>query len=1365
MAGLDDLVGESPPMAALRGNLARLLERISALQRLPPILIRGETGTGKTMLARLIHQASARAKNPFVEINCAAFQETLLESQLFGRARHAYTEAGSGGPGLFQTANRGVLFLDEIGDMSLALQAKVLTAIADGTVRRVGSNETERVDVAIVAATNVDLEAAMRERRFREDLYGRIAGITLEIPPLRAREADVELLAERFLVRECEKYGLPPRSLTAAARAALRGYSWRHNVRELELLIGKIVVMGDSSPVTAEELGLPRAAPALHDANDLARQELLDAWSRTNGNISRTADELGISRNAVKRRLERWLPHLRTGPRPLTAAPSVAPPSVTTAESAPVAVGQARTLTPAEPATAAPSDARLTHEPTGLRWERRRVTLMRVTLRGESTTSLAVASRSLDQLVERVRSFAGRVEELSPQGLLAVFGMEPDEGAPRRGANAALAIVKTAASKRADGVLPTGLSVSVAIHVARLLLASVGGTVILDEDGKKEAWSRIDELAAGSDEGIALTDEAAVFLGRQFEIVRRAEGGRVAFRLLGRAAADRTLISTEFVGRQAELMLLRGLLERAREGHGQLVSIIGEPGIGKSRLVREFVLSLRPDAITVLTGQCVSDGATAPYYLVLDVLRDVCGIEETDRFDAIETKARGVLDRLGVGEATWTPYVLNLLHPGAHPAVAGATPETVKERTFEALQHLMLAQQERQPLVVVVEDLHWIDRTSEELLGALADIVGGGRVLVVCTARPGVKLPWAGRLHASQIALAPLPIEASRRLVESLPTGSPVKPDVVAAILTRAEGNPFFLEELMRALRDEDEPADLRVPETVHEVLATRLLRLRDADRRLLQTAAVIGRDLPLALLEAVCEPSAEPLSVSLARLQTAEFLHPKRLGPEAVNAFNHALTWEVVYDSVPDDERRLLHARVGEAIERRYPDTQGDAVRQLAYHAVRAQQWLRALTYLRRAGTRAIDQAAHREAIACFEQCLAVLGHLPETRETIEQAIDLRFDLRNALQPLGDLGRIVGCLREAETLAVQLGDERRLGWVASYLTEHYRMLGEPALAIEAGRRALEIGERLDDLAMRVITNLPLGLLHRTLGDYRRATTFLRWNTEHLHGDLLYERFGLFGHPSVFSRAFVALCLAELGEFPEAAAIGLEGVTLAETIDQPSSRVYANIGAGVVSLRKGDWPGALPRLHACVAVARSANIPVGLVYGASFLGYALALSGRLDEGLRVLEEAVQQAEAMKLVSGHSLSLACLGEAHLLTGRLERAAATAERAQALALEHGERGNEAYARRLVADVAAARDQLAAAGKQYVGALAVAEELGMRPLSAHCHWGLGRVLRRQGQAGTADEHVSRAAALFDELRMSYWRARLDEDGTQPG
>jgi transcriptional regulator with AAA-type ATPase domain/tetratricopeptide (TPR) repeat protein len=1360
MTGLDDLVGESPPMAALRAKLARVLERVASLPGLPPILIRGETGTGKTMLARLIHRASARAKYPFVEINCAAFQDTLLESQLFGRARHAYTEAGPGGPGLFQTANRGVLFLDEIGDMSLALQAKVLTAIADGAVRRVGANESERVDVAIVAATNVDLEAAMRERRFREDLYGRIAGITLEIPALRERGADIELLAERFLARECEKYGLPRRSLTSGARAALRRYAWRQNVRELELLIGKVVVMGDASPVTADELGLPRATPATTGQTvEPDRDALLDAWTRTGGNISRTAEALGVTRNAVKRRLERWFPQLRSGAR--TGARPAAPGAASAATTGGGAVGTEAALALAPPAAL---DVAAAPGPIGLRWERRRVTLMRVVLRGESAASLALAARSLDQLVERVRSFGGRVEELSPRGLLAVFGIDPDEDAPRRGGMAALAIVKTAASTQRDGVPPEGLSIAVAIDVVRILLAGVNGTLVLDEDGKRDAWQRIDALAAVTEEGIALTDEAATFLGRQFEITRHAVGSRVAFLLVGRTPADRIFTSAEFVGRHAELALLRGLLERAREGLGQLVTILGEPGIGKSRLVREFGLALHGYPVTVLTGQCVSYGASAPYYLVLDILRDVCGIQDTDRADAVETKVRDVLDRLGVGRAAWVPYLFNLLQPDEHAAGLASAPEAVKARTFEALQQLVLAQQERQPLLLVIEDVQWIDRTSEELLTALADIVARLRVLVVCTARPGTTLPWAGRLHASQIALAPLPLEASRRLLESLPTGAPVQSDVAAAILARAEGNPFFLEELMRALRDEDQPDSLRVPETVHDVLATRVLRLPLAERRVLQAAAVIGRDIPLALLETVTGHPPQSLAVLLSRLQSAEFLHPRRLGPDAASAFNHALTWEVVYDSAPEQERRELHARVVEVLERSHPDGQGDVVRQLAYHAVRAEQWPRALTYLRRAGTRAVEQGANREAAAYFEQCLVVMSHLPQTRERTEQAIDLRFDLRNALQPLGDLGRIVSCLREAEALAAPLGDERRLGWVASYLTEHYRMLGETTLASEAGRRALDIGERLDDLAMRVITNLPLGLLHRTLGDYRLATTFLRWNTEHLDGPLRFERFGLFGHPSVFSRAFEALCLAELGEFADGRAVGQQAVELADAVDQPSSRVYAYLGAGAVALRQGAWPEALARLQTCVDVARTANIPVGFVYGAFFLGSALAFSGRTPEGLAVMQEAVAQSNSLKLVSGISLGLAGLGEAHLLSGNVERAALVAERALRLALDHGERGNATYARRLIAEVAAARDN-PEAETSYREALEAATELGMRPLMAHCHRGLGRMLRRQGRPAEAEVHEDQAAALYDALDMTSWAAALRADRATSG
>src|SRR5262245_7897978 len=235
MATLDELLGESPAMVDLRRRVANLLRKVSGLRELPPILIQGETGTGKTTLARLIHGASARAGSPFIDINCAEFQESLLESQLFGHERYTFTGAGPGRSGLFQAAHRGVLLLDEIGEMSISLQAKLLKALDDGAteVRRLGATRRESVDVAVIAATHADLRTAVKEKRFRSDLYNRLAGLTLEVPPLRERGDDVEVLAQRFLLRACEQYHLPSKTLGEPARAALHAYSWPGNVREL----------------------------------------------------------------------------------------------------------------------------------------------------------------------------------------------------------------------------------------------------------------------------------------------------------------------------------------------------------------------------------------------------------------------------------------------------------------------------------------------------------------------------------------------------------------------------------------------------------------------------------------------------------------------------------------------------------------------------------------------------------------------------------------------------------------------------------------------------------------------------------------------------------------------------------------------------------------------------------------------------------------------------------------------------------------------------------------------------------------------------------------------------------------------------
>ena len=255
-------------MVAVRETAARLLQRQSERGRLPPVLIQGETGVGKGLLARALHRAGPRASGPFVDVNCAAIPETLLEAELFGYERGAFTDARHAKAGLFQTANHGTIFLDEVGLLPEALQAKLLKALEDRAVRRLGSTRTEPVDVWIVTASNEDLASAARARRFREDLYHRLAVVTLTIPPLRDRGEDVLLLAAHFLGRACAEYRLPSRSLTPDARAALLAYPWPGNVRELANVMERVALLSEAPVVTAELLGLPTvpAAPAPTDA-------------------------------------------------------------------------------------------------------------------------------------------------------------------------------------------------------------------------------------------------------------------------------------------------------------------------------------------------------------------------------------------------------------------------------------------------------------------------------------------------------------------------------------------------------------------------------------------------------------------------------------------------------------------------------------------------------------------------------------------------------------------------------------------------------------------------------------------------------------------------------------------------------------------------------------------------------------------------------------------------------------------------------------------------------------------------------------------------------------------------------------------
>jgi tetratricopeptide (TPR) repeat protein len=527
----------------------------------------------------------------------------------------------------------------------------------------------------------------------------------------------------------------------------------------------------------------------------------------------------------------------------------------------------------------------------------------------------------------------------------------------------------------------------------------------------------------------------------------------------------------------------------------------------------------------------------------------------------------------------------------------------------------------------------------------------------------------------------------------------------------------------------------------------------------------VIGTEVPLPLLQAIAGLPETTLHHGLAHLQTAEFLYETRLFPEQAYTFKHALTHEVAYSSLLLERRRALHARIVEVLETLAGDRVAEQAERLAHHALLGEVWDKVASYGRQAGEKSQARSAHREAVGYFEQALRALDHLPEQRAMREQAIDLRLALRSVLTPSGHSGRILAYLREAEALAEALDDPYRLGQVSFYLALHFRNRGAYDQAITASQRALVLATVNGDVVLHALANLYLGHAYLAQGDYRQAIDCYGQTVAFFDRERHRERFGQVFLPAVQSRAFLAWCHAELGTFAEGRALGEGGLRIAEAVDHPTSLMLAYYSIGLLSLRQGDLHRAFPRLERAMGICQEADLPVYFPWMAAALGAAYILGGRIADAVPLLTQALEQAMATERVVYQGLCSLPLGEAQMLAGRLEEAHALAERTLALTRAHQERGNEAYALRLLGDIAARRHppEVEQAEVHYQQALALADEFGMRPLLAHCHLGLGTLYARIGRPEQARTELSAAMVLYRSMDMTCWLPQTEVALTQ--
>src|SRR5213594_3733182 len=555
----------------------------------------------------------------------------------------------------------------------------------------------------------------------------------------------------------------------------------------------------------------------------------------------------------------------------------------------------------------------------------------------------------LERMMEAVHRYEGTVNQVMGDGIMALFGAPvAHEDHAIRACYAALRMqeaVKRYAEdvRRSEGILP---QIRVGLNSGEVVVRSIGSDLHMDYTAVGQTThlaARMEQMAAAGSilmaaDTLRLTEGYVQVkpvgpvrvkgLGEAVEVYEVTGAGPVRTRL--QATATRGL--TRFVGRTAELEQLQQSLEGAAQGYGQVVALVGEPGVGKSRLFHELTRSHRTQGWMVLESGAVSYGKATAYLPVIGLLKAYYQIEGRDDTRKIREKVTGKLLALDRSLEPFLPALLSLLDVAVEePQWERLDPPRRRQRTLDGIKRLLLRESQVQPVVTVFEDLHWIDSETQALLDSLVESLPTARLLLLVNYRPEYQHGWGGKTYYTQVRLDPLPPQSAEALLQAVLGDAAGLRPLTQRLIAQTQGNPFFLEESVRTLvetqmlvgergayRLAQALPTMQVPATVQAVLAARIDRLPPEEKRLLQTAAVIGTEVPLPLLQAIAELPEAALHRGLAHLQAAEFLYETRLFPERAYTFKHALTQQVAYQSLLTSTRQRYHQQLAQALEAR---------------------------------------------------------------------------------------------------------------------------------------------------------------------------------------------------------------------------------------------------------------------------------------------------------------------------------------------------------------------------------------------------------------------------------------------------------------
>jgi predicted ATPase/class 3 adenylate cyclase len=1018
-----------------------------------------------------------------------------------------------------------------------------------------------------------------------------------------------------------------------------------------------------------------------------------------------------------------------------------------------------------------------------LEGERKLITVLFADIADSSAFAQRIDPERLHQLLgqvlhlvaEAVHRYEGTVNQYLGDGLMALFGAPiAIEEHPLRAVQAALAIQETIRGYSAQVQREHGaeLRLRVGINTGPVVVGRIGDDLRMDYTAIGNTTHIASRMQFLADPGSILIAEATHRFVEGYVLceplgpidVRGQREPVVTYRVTGRRrwrsrlemSAVRGL--TQLAGRRRELALMRDRLHRVEAGHGQVVGVIGEPGIGKSRILCELRASIGDERFDWLEGHCLPYGRTLPFGPILEILRTQFHIEEGDNALQIQEKLRRGLESLDPGLEQMLPFLEALFTlPGADDALRHLDRQHRRQQTLEAIRAVIAAASQQRPQVLVCENLHWIDQSSEDLLAFLAGSLSAHPVLILTTHRTGYSLRWADKPHYTQLALDGLARTEIEEMLTALLGERECPPEFLRFVREKADGNPLFIEEVTQSLqerglliRDGDHlrfTADpvLEWPATIQDIVQARIDLLEDSVRETARIAAVIGREFELRLLMLVFNRPAD-IAGHLDALKRVEVIHEARFFPRLEYRFKHAVIQDVIYKNLLAPHRQALHSRVGRTIEHLYADQLEEHAVILAYHFSRSDHPDNAIKYALLAGDRAARVYANVEASTYYDQALALTRALTASPERQRTQIDASIRRASVGTTREALEQDSDNLEQARTLAQALDDEPRLARVLYWLGRIAYVRGTFQVAIEYAEQSLGIADRLGDEDLAAPPVNLMGRGYYLMGDYARAGELLGRSVEQMRklGNTTEE---------ATAAGFAGVALAALGDFERALRYADHGLRLAKDLQNPFVHAAAYNYRAVAYCHQGSGSEAIADCEQARTLAERAGDRFRIYLLQFYEGQAHIMIGNPGRARELLEHSIALAQQLGtttlLAWGQGLLATCL----LALDQHQTVSRLCEEAIQLAEDTRDRMANALAHRTLAQVLARVEpgDVAKAERAILDAIRIQRDLGCRPELARSQLAHARMLKGWRRTDEAKKMLIDAVEMFRAMNMA--------------